>query len=154
MGHNLDGTFEYGRYVVFMTRSDHMRHHRTGAHLTEEQKRHLSEINSGERHPKFGTHHSEETRKKLSEQKLGSKNPMYQKDFTEEHRKHLSESWAGRRPEVLAKNRESNRKRMLQVGMLWRIYKQNNGTLSYPEFISNLAKNNIPNEYLVTNANC
>lgn len=152
-GHNLDGTFEYGRYVVFMTRSEHMRHHRTGAHLTEEQKRHLSEINSGEKHPKFGTHHSEETRKKLSEQKLGSKNPMYQKDFTEEHRKHLRESWAGHRPEVLEKNRESNRKRMLQVGILWRVYKQNNGSLSYPEFRSNLAKNNIPTAYLVHDDN-
>ena len=152
-GHNLDGTFAYGRYVVFMTRSEHMRHHRTGAHLTEEQKRHLSEINSGEKHPQFGTHPSDATRKKLSEQKLGSKNPMYQKDFTEEHRKHLRESYAGHRPEVLEKNRESNRKRMLQVGTLWRVYKQNNGSLSYPEFISNLAKNNIPSAYLVSNDN-
>lgn len=152
-GFNEDGTFEYGKYVIFMTRSYHMKHHRTGTKLTEEQKCHLSEINTGERHPQYGTHHSEDTRKKLSEQKLGSKNPMYQKDFTEEHRKHLSESYAGHRPEVLEKNRESNRKRMLQVGKLWSIYKQNNGPLSYPEFRSNLAKNNIPNMYLVHNTN-
>lgn len=36
---------------------------------------------------------------------------------------------------------------------LWSIYKQNNGQLSYPEFRSNLAKNNIPNMYLTRNTN-
>lgn len=150
-GHNLDGTFEYGKYVVFITRSEHMHHHRLGAHLTEEQRAHLSEINSGEKHPKYGTHHSEETRKKLSQQKLGSKNPMYQKDFTEEHRRHLRESYAGNRPEVKAKIVEATRKRMQRVGELWHIYKQNNGPLSWPEFQSNIAKNNIPSEYLTLN---
>ena len=30
-GFNLDGTFEYGKYVVFMTASEHMRYHMTGS---------------------------------------------------------------------------------------------------------------------------
>ena len=29
-GYNLDGTFEYGKYVVFMTQSEHASHHWTG----------------------------------------------------------------------------------------------------------------------------
>ena len=119
--------FELGKYVQFMTNAAH-----TGYHHTRDKL-------------------SPETKAKLRNTKLGPNNPMYQKDFTEEHRKHLSESYAGHRPEVLEKNRESNRKRMLQVGKLWSIYKQNNGPLSYPEFRSNLAKNNIPNMYLVRN---
>ena len=29
-GFNLDGTFEYGKYVIFMTASDHTKYHHTG----------------------------------------------------------------------------------------------------------------------------
>lgn len=36
-----------------------------GKTLSEETKKKLSELNSGENHPKYGKHHSEETKKKL-----------------------------------------------------------------------------------------
>ena len=114
-GHNLDGTFEYGRYVVFMTRSEHMRHHRTGAHLTEEQKRHLSEINSGERHPRYGKEVSESERLKLSKSKLGDKNPMK----NEAHRLKMC---------------ETRRRNQRGISILYKVYKANNGTADFNQF--------------------
>ena len=114
-GFNEDGTFEYGKYVVFMTRSEHMKHHRTGTKLTEEQKCHLSEINTGEKHPKFGAHHSEDTRRKLSEQKLGCKNPMK----NEAYRLKMS---------------ETRRRNQKGISILYKVYKANDGSADFNTF--------------------
>lgn len=114
-GFSEDDTFEYGKYVIFMTRSDHMRHHRTGAHLTEEQKRHLSEINTGERHPRYGKEISESERVKLSKSKLGDKNPMK----NEAHRLKMG---------------ETRRKRQRGISILYKVYKANNGTADFNQF--------------------
>ena len=51
--------------------------HNKGKSLTEEQKRHLSEINSGEKNPNFGKKRSAETKKKISDSRFGSDNPGY-----------------------------------------------------------------------------
>lgn len=48
-GCNEDGSFEHGKYVVFMTRAEHAHYH-----------------NIGERNSMYGKHHSEETRAKIS----------------------------------------------------------------------------------------
>lgn len=114
-GFNEDDTFEYGKYVIFMTRSEHMKHHRTGAKLTEEQKRHLSEINTGERHPQYGAHPSEETLIKLSEQKLGNKNPMK----NEAYRLKMS---------------ETRRRNQKGISVLYKIYKANEGSADFNTF--------------------
>lgn len=74
-GFNEDGTFEYGKYVVFMTHPDHTRYHnktRTyhkgsesllyGKKLSEEHRKHLSENHadvSGDKNPFYGKHHSD-----------------------------------------------------------------------------------------------
>ncbi len=42
-----------------------------GKRLADEQKRYLSEINSGEKHPMYGRHHSIQTKKKMSDAKRG-----------------------------------------------------------------------------------
>lgn len=40
-GHNLDGTFEYGKYVIFVTEEEHLEIH----HLSEETRKRISESN-------------------------------------------------------------------------------------------------------------
>lgn len=112
---NEDGTFEYGKYVIFMTRSEHMKHHRTGAKLTEEQKRHLSEINTGERHLKYGIKTSEHTRMKLSEGKLGDKNPMKNEAYR-------------------LKMRETRKRNQQGISILYKVYKANKGSADFNTF--------------------
>ena len=53
-GFNEDGTFEYGKYVVFMTHKNHSSYHNKG---------HVN--NKGENNPMYGKHHSEESKQKL-----------------------------------------------------------------------------------------
>lgn len=77
-GHNLDGTFEYGEYVIFVTEVWHYDYH----------------------------HHSEETRSKISISNKGKKRTLEQrmaiserqkgKRLSEEHRKHISDGNKGR----------------------------------------------------------
>ena len=62
-----------------------------GYHMTEDGKKHLSELNSGDKHPQFGTHRREETKKKISDGHKGMK-------FSAEHRRKLSEAKKGKRP--------------------------------------------------------
>lgn len=59
-GFNEDGTFEYGKYVVFFTHDEHVSYHSQSA----ETRKKLSDNNA-----KYwlGKHHSDETRIKMSE---------------------------------------------------------------------------------------
>lgn len=59
----------------------------SGYHHTEETKRHLCEVLSGENHPWYGRHHSEETKEKISKSHKG-------KVFSEEHIQHIKENHA------------------------------------------------------------
>lgn len=58
-GHNLDGTFEYGKYVVFVTREQHIEIHRD----SYETKQNKSAAMRGENNHFYGKRHSEETKK-------------------------------------------------------------------------------------------
>lgn len=78
-----------------------------GRHRTEEEKRHLSEINKGKPSVFKGKRHSEETKRKLSEMRkgknTGEKNPFYGKQHSEETKKHISEMNKGRLPPNIRK---------------------------------------------------
>ena len=63
---------------------------RLGAHLTDEQKQYLREINLGERSPKYGKPTSEETKQKMREARLG-------KVVAEETRQKISIAQKGKR---------------------------------------------------------
>ena len=65
-GFNEDGTFEYGKYVVFMTRAEHIRYHRTGKKYSEETREKMSVAQTGKKL-------SEETRAKMSAAKKGKR---------------------------------------------------------------------------------
>ena len=101
-GFNLDGTFEYGKYIVFVTEEDHLKIH----HLSEDTRRKISESNKAnytderrqrvsecmkkryienpESHPTKGKHHSDATKSKISESHKSE-------NMSDEYRKNLSE---------------------------------------------------------------
>ena len=75
-GFNLDGTFEYGKYVVFMTLAEHNTYHKTG-----------------DKNHNYGKHPCEAWSKGISDanrKRVGVNNPNYGKRFSEEHRKKMS----------------------------------------------------------------
>jgi group I intron endonuclease len=76
-----------------------------GCRHSEETRRKMSEVHSGENNPWYGKYHSEETRRKLSEAMSGENNPWYGKTgekhqrygthHSEETRRKLSEAMSG-----------------------------------------------------------
>lgn len=103
-GHNPDGTFEYGKYMIFVTKEEHHKIHAlseitrqrigeasAGRVCSEETKQLLSKLHSGSNNPMYGVkltgekngmygkHHTDETKKLLSEKFSGENNPMYGK---------------------------------------------------------------------------
>jgi hypothetical protein len=110
-GFNQDGTFEYGKYVIFVTEEWHFDYHhhseetrqkigsaskrnwadneyhsmmvqKLTASWTEERKQYHSDNFSGKNAPWFGKSLSEQHRKNISESLKGEKNPMYGKPGT------------------------------------------------------------------------
>ena len=135
-GHNEDGTFEYGKYVVFMTLSDHIKYHHIGAKRSEETCRRVSEGRkgiytdkmreayanrdaSGANNPMFGRHHTEESRRKMSENHKGQIPAFKGQHHTEHAKKTLSEA------------QHAYQEKMHK---LFDAYKALNGTLKYRAF--------------------
>jgi len=86
------GSFKKGHVMVFtQEHREKISQAKRGIKLSEETKRKLSEINSGEKHPKFGTHHSEETRRKIGDAQRGRK-------FSGERVEKMRLSLIGKRP--------------------------------------------------------
>ena len=96
-GFNEDGTFEYGKYVIFVTKEEHTNIHRhsdetrnkiseaLNNYWTVEKRAEWSKKISGNKNPFYGKHHSPG---KLS----GKNNGMYGKHLSEEARKAISEA--------------------------------------------------------------
>ena len=63
---------------------------------TEEQKRKISEANTGEKNHMFGKHFSEEHKKKISEALSGEKNPNFGRHHSEETKRKISEANKGK----------------------------------------------------------
>lgn len=154
-GLNEDGTFEYGKYVVFITLSEHSAYH-----------------NTGERNPMYGKHHSEEACTKISAAHKGKK-PSEEtrtkisaaqkgKKLSEETRARMSANhshyWKGktRSEETCAKlsaahkgkeRSEETRAKIsaVQTGtrVLYTTYKENGGTLKWNDFCHALKNGEI-----------
>ena len=116
-GFNEDGTFEYGKYVVFMTLSEHSMHH-----------------NTGERNSMYGKHHNEETLEKMSVAHKG-------RIFSDEHRAKISAACKGK------SHSEESREKMSAahkgVGVLYATYKNNGGVLKWNDFQKALGNGEI-----------
>ena len=120
-GHNLDGTFEYGKYMIFVTKEEHRVIHDVsgeknpmyGKHHTDETRERLKVLNAheasaetrkkrsdnaiGEKNPMYGKHHTDETKKKISEALSGENHPMCGKHFSEEHNTKISNALKGKK---------------------------------------------------------
>ena len=122
-GFNQDGTFEYGKYVIFITKEEHdilhkdsdeTKHKKSVAgklrwqdasyrdHMTkaicevwaDEHRRHQrSKAYSGNGNPFYGKHHSQETKEKYF---IGESNPMYGVIPSEETRHKISKANKGK----------------------------------------------------------
>lgn len=116
-GFNLDGTFEYCKYVVFMTHREHAIYH-----------------NKGEKNPMYGRHfkRTKETKLKISESHLGEKHHFYGKHLSKEHKQKISESNKGIPTSANAKQKLSEGRRALKS--IYDAYKANGCTKSWNDF--------------------
>ena len=171
-GFNEDGTFEYGKYVIFMTHADHSSYHNSGDKCSMKRpevrakmsttkkgrvstfkcKHHSEESKQKLRESHLGKKASEETRKKLSELRKGEKHWNYGKHPSEETRQKMSESRKGENngfygkkhsEETLQHLREICKLKLENDALHYHKYKANNGTLSWYEF-RKLFHNNDP----------
>lgn len=160
-GHNLDGTFEYGKYVVFMTLAEHSSYHnsgsknhffgkhhtdeqrrkwssqRKGRKLTDEWKQHISE-NSAHVSGMKGKHHSEATRKLIGNSMYGKLKGIPKSD---EARRRMSEAKKGKQLSPEHKQQMKNTFKVLSY--MYNIYKQNGGILKWNDFTKELKNDNI-----------
>ena len=166
-GHNLDGTFEYGKYVVFMTHAEHSSYHnkghnrcsgtnnpfynhhhtdeqctkwsieRKGRKLTDEWKQHISE-NSARVSGMKGKHHSEATRKLISNSLYGKLKGVPKSD---EARRRMSEAKKGKR--LSPEHKQQMKNTFKALSYMYNIYKQNGGILKWNDFTKELKNGNI-----------
>ena len=110
-GFNEDGTFEYGKYVVFVTEEWHNNYHahseETKSKIREANEQYWTEENrmlwsvqmSGEGNGFYGKHHSDETKTLISKNRsgkyAGEDHPFYGKHHTDESRKKISDALSG-----------------------------------------------------------
>ena len=137
-GFNEDDTFEYGKYVVFMTMTDHLQYHNSGdknAMKRPEVKAKMAATIKSRPCGFTGKHHTEEARQKMSESRKGENGSFYGKKHSEETLQHLREACA-------LKTRND--------ALLYHKYKANGGELPWNVF-RKLFHNNDPQvmQYLI-----
>ena len=79
-GFNQDGTFEYGKYVIFLTKEEHTEIHK----CSEETRKKIGDANRGENNGNFGKHLSDEAKNIISAANKGDKNGMHGKTHSDE----------------------------------------------------------------------
>lgn len=111
-GFNEDGTFEYGKYIIFVTPEEHGQIHGV-SEITKQRIRDSLPDRRGENNPMYGKHtsdlqkqhvreawlgkhHTDETKDKISETKKSNPHPYRGKHLSEEHRKKISETEKGK----------------------------------------------------------
>lgn len=91
-GFNQDGTFEYGKYVIFVTKEEHTNIH---SH-SDETKKKMSDSRKGENCYWYGKHRDAATKEKISNackgKWAGKNNPFYGKQHSDETKNKISES--------------------------------------------------------------
>lgn len=110
-GHNLDGTFEYGKYVTFVTEEWHSDYHKH----SEETRKKMSDSRKGEKCYWYGKHRDTTTKEKLSiackGKTSGKNNGMYGKHHSDEAKEKLRNANLGKKHSDEAKKKisESNK---------------------------------------------
>lgn len=156
---NNNLNFKLGKYVQFMTRAEHAAHHNTGKIVSSETRIKISQNHadfSGENNPMYGKTHSDESKTKMKESHKGCLSPMHDKTHSDEARAKMSNTRKGHKLSVETKEKlciankgennpnygkkfsDETKAKMSAtkkaVGILWNVYKNNNGLLSYAEF--------------------
>lgn len=121
-GLNEDGTFEEGKYVIFMTTADHTRYHKTG-------KTYSLETRAKQSAARMGHAVSDETRAKQSIAMMGENNPAKRPEVRE---KMMGDNSPTKRPEVREKLSKNNCSRGMSI--LYNVYKENGGQLKWQNF--------------------
>lgn len=116
-GFNEDGTFEYGKYVLFMTRSEHRSHH-----------------NLGKQNPSCTHPFSEERRKRISQRMSGEGNPMYGKPRSEYVKQRCREAHLGTTLTTECKKKIALNNKTKYIKLLFDVYKQNGGRMKWQAF--------------------
>lgn len=158
-GFNEDGTFEYGKYVVFMTHAEHSSYHhkghscnvgvdnqfygkhhsqeqcdkwskeRKGRKLTDEWKLHISQ-NSAHVAGFKGHKHTEEAKRQIA---LNTSKALKGRAFSDEHRKAISDA---RKGTTLSEQHKCKLKRIAEgKRFLYNVYKANGGQLTWKAFL-------------------
>ena len=144
-GCNENGTFEYGKYVVFMTVKDHNIHHHTGSTRSDETKQRMSESKKGcdssfkgkshtedakikQSQSHLGKTHSEETRSKISASNIGK----HSHSPSEETRLKMSNAHKGTQYSTEYKQKASTRVQQIKDAYL--TYQANGGSLKWQAF--------------------
>lgn len=151
-GFNEDGTFEYGKYVVFMTNVSHSKYHSMGSKNAFYGKKHTAETieklrvahtgmkQSAEviekiRRANTGKKRTQEFADKMSIARTGENNPMYGKHHTPEAIEKIRIASTGENNPFYGKHHNDAAKaKMKGFSILWNVYKNNDGTKSYNEF--------------------
>lgn len=116
-GFNEDGTFEYGKYVLFMTQSEHRSHH-----------------NLGKQNPSCVRPYSEEKRKRMSQRMSGERNPMYGKPRSEHVKQRCRETHLGTTLTAECKKKIALNNKTKYIKLLFDAYKQNGGQMKWQAF--------------------
>ena len=118
-GHNLDGSFEYGKYVIFVTNEWHKNYHshseETRKKISESTKLAMNDpfirasISKAHKGSSLSEEHKQKIRDSSKGKHSGENNPMYGKHLSDEHKKKISESEKGKvtSEETKAKQRAS-----------------------------------------------
>lgn len=139
-GFNEDGSFEYGKYVIFLTRAEHCKHHHTGE----------NNVNYG-KGPMLGRHFTYEHRMKLSLANSGERSWHYGKPSPRRGKKHSLEAIErirlARSKQVITyesrkKMSDSMHTKLEPITNIYRTYKQRGGLLKWNPFRSALKNNN------------
>ena len=145
-GFNEDDTFEYGKYVLFMTVAEHSYYHNIGKSLSAETREKISasskgKILSDECKAKIsasskGKILSDECKAKLSAAHKG-------KILSDEHRAKLRENnaryWQGKHrapfsDECKAKMSAARKRNLIGLRLLYSVYKNNDGAKKWNDF--------------------
>lgn len=139
-GFNEDGTFEYGKYVVFMTHAEHSYYHHHG------EKHHMYG-RKGLDNPLFGHNCTEETKRKISESNAGRKRTdemKYKMSLaaknqylsSDEFRERLHNAFKGKHhtDEAKAKMSRSIKEHFRIMSDAYKKYKLSGGTLMWNDF--------------------
>ena len=135
-GFNEDGSFEYGKYVVFMTNSEHMSYHNKSREVSQETREKHRARWLGEKNPNWGKPLSDEVKEKLRAINKGKKPWMYGKHHSDETKEKLRAANIGKTLSDECKTKMAAARKAYLVGLrfLYNVYKNNNGAKKWNDF--------------------